>query len=325
MESYSELKNVEEQISLNHDDDDSDDGPFLSTTTRRKHISPRVTLISARFKGYWPVILIHLGLIAIHFLILALYASKGSYPLKCEMESVLARNPLKNKIVYEEHRFELQAIYAHNGTVNRHKPTNFTGPPRPELEEAWDSLMKNSEVRVSKEELGGFKNDDSIVELSDGSGYYVTISAYHGLHCVRRLHKYIWADHYYPEVTEREAFLLKGHTEHCLDWLRQYVQCHADPTLSPIHWTTVDGIPVSKDVGNRMCVSWGPFEEWMAEHSFDPFEPGLLVHPLFGVPQTIKEVGKHVEVGLHESADGRLLHSDGEKGMKDFIDEAAKL
>lgn len=74
-----------------------------------------------------------------------------------------------------------------------------------------------------------------------------------------------------------------------------------------------------------MCVSWGPFEEWMAEHSFDPFEPGLLVHPLFGVPQTIKEVGKHVEVGLHESADGRLLHSDGEKGMKDFIDEAAKL
>lgn len=65
---------------------------------------------------------------------------------------------------------------------------------------------------MSKEELGGFKNDDSIVELSDGSGYYVTISAYHGLHCVRRLHKYIWADHYYPEVTEREAFLLKGHT-----------------------------------------------------------------------------------------------------------------
>lgn len=117
MESYSELKNVEEQISLNHDDDDSDDGPFLSTTTRRKHISPRVTLISARFKGYWPVILIHLGLIAIHFLILALYASKGSYPLKCEMESVLARSEYEN-IPFAELECH---TFSQNGLILNHR------------------------------------------------------------------------------------------------------------------------------------------------------------------------------------------------------------
>jgi hypothetical protein len=49
-----------------------------------------------------------------------------------------------------------------------------------------------------------------------------------------------------------------------------------------------------------MCASWEPIKKWMAEHSFDPFEPGLLVHPLFGVPGTIKDAGKFVETGVHE-------------------------
>ncbi|GKZ68231.1 hypothetical protein AnigIFM50267_002859 [Aspergillus niger] len=152
---------------------------------------------------------------------------------------------LQDNIKLEKHRFELLAIYRHDGDLNPHKTNNFSGPPRPELEEAWDRLMKNADIKVSHAELGEFAGDDSVIKLSDGSGYYVTVSAFHGLHCVKRLHMYIYAEHYYAGLSD-------------------------------------DANPVASDDGNHQCADWSQVEEWMAERSFDPFEPGLLVHPIFG-------------------------------------------
>lgn len=118
--------------------------------------------------------------------------------------------------------------------------------------------FKDQNLRVSDEEIGQFAEDDTIVQLTDGTGYFVTIAFYHGLHCVRRLHHYIYKDHYYGNLTERESFMLQRHAgmltlpgltlnffflrrlikiiEHCLDWLRQYLQCNVDPTIIPIRW-----------------------------------------------------------------------------------------
>lgn len=58
----------------------------------------------------------------------------------------------------------------------------FRGDPRPELDQAWQSLFENNNVRLSKEEMDGL-NKSSIM-LADGSGYYGQISAYHHLHCL---------------------------------------------------------------------------------------------------------------------------------------------
>jgi hypothetical protein len=48
----------------------------------------------------------------------------------------------------------------------------------------------------------------------------------------------------------------------------------------------------------------------MADHSFDPFQPGLLVHPIFGVPDTTKN-DSGPALGAHELGQGGLLHADG--------------
>ena len=37
------------------------------------------------------------------------------------------------------------------------------------------------------------------------SGYYATLSVYHSLHCLKRLHHLMYFDHYYPDKTEQEA------------------------------------------------------------------------------------------------------------------------
>lgn len=50
---------------------------------------------------------------------------------------------------YESRRFELLAIYKHDGEVNGHKPTSFNGPPRPELEAEWEKLMERKKQGFS--------------------------------------------------------------------------------------------------------------------------------------------------------------------------------
>ena len=112
----------------------------------------------------------------------------------------------------------------------------------------------DSDIKVNDEELGPFLNQENIVKLTDGTGSYATLAVFHGLHCVERMHHTLYPDHYYPNMTEQETLLLRIHSgmhstttyrengltigeiEHCLDYLRQYVQCNADTTLIPMYW-----------------------------------------------------------------------------------------
>ncbi|KAM4064468.1 hypothetical protein HRG_005163 [Hirsutella rhossiliensis] len=259
------------------------------------------------FSHHRRTILIHLAFLCANAFVLMAYAS-GWLSLRY-LPDPHYLTPFRNVISYEQREFELLAIYLSNGTLNPHKSNAFSGPPRKELENEWDHLMKHESVRVQKSELGPFEDDDSVVELADGSGYYTTVAAFHGLHCVQRLHHYLYLDHYYPDLSEKEVFLLKRHTEHCLDWLRQYVQCNADTTLIPIHWSTDSPGPVAQDSGKHQCVVWEGVYNWMAERSFSPFEPGVLVHPIFGDPYANdNSTGHGKNLGATPLGKGGLLH-----------------
>ncbi|KAK0644695.1 hypothetical protein B0T16DRAFT_333339 [Cercophora newfieldiana] len=187
-----------------------------------------------------------------------------------------------NNVRHEPRKFDFHGIYLADGALNPRLSNNFTGPPRPALESAWAELQKRNNIRVSHDELGWFASDHTIVNLTDGSGYYAMLAVHHGLHCVERLHHFLYADNYYPNLTAAETFLLEQHTEHCLDYLRQYVQCNADTTLIPMHWAPDSLKPTPADNGDHQCVVWDQVEEWTSRHAFDPRQPGLLVHPSLG-------------------------------------------
>jgi hypothetical protein len=72
------------------------------------------------------------------------------------------------------------------------------------------SLDQN--IRLQNEELGTFADDESLVKLSDGSGYFATLAVFHGLHCVKRLHHFVHRDNYYAEMSQSEADELLYHT-----------------------------------------------------------------------------------------------------------------
>lgn len=79
-------------------------------------------------------------------------------------------------------------------------------------------------MRLLSDELGTLAGDDTLVQLSDSSGYFATLAVYHGLHCVQRLHHWLYKESYYDGLSTDEERLLKAHTgENCLTESRRHV------------------------------------------------------------------------------------------------------
>ena len=88
-------------------------------------------------------------------------------------------------------------------------------------------------------------------------------------------------------------------TDHCLNILRQTVQCNPDLSILPMQWgaTYAPGLPtmpvitdsnnrtrlpIGLDEGHHQCVQWDKIDGWMQERSLDVFAPGVIVHPTLG-------------------------------------------
>lgn len=41
--------------------------------------------------------------------------------------------------------------------------------------------------------------------------------------------------------------------------------------------------PVAIDDGTHQCAKWEAIEKWTEDRWFDAFQPGLLIHPLYGM------------------------------------------
>ncbi|KAK4225628.1 hypothetical protein QBC38DRAFT_482361 [Podospora fimiseda] len=196
---------------------------------------------------------------------------------------------LRDVIRYEPRRFTFL-----------HPEYKYVGPPRPELEQAWDELSQYENIAVSPEEVGhvNFPEGETLTTLSGSGNAYVTVAAYHAVHCVGRVQRLLYRGQYYHNMTDLEYDLLNQHTEHCLDYLRQYVMCNADTTLITMHWLEKHKKPAARDLGEHQCVVWNDIDQWMAKHSFDPLENGILMHPKFGDPYDRDPTHDHHNVGI---------------------------
>ncbi|RAL14253.1 uncharacterized protein BO97DRAFT_465902 [Aspergillus homomorphus CBS 101889] len=183
---------------------------------------------------------------------------------KDSVESLLRGN---TRTCHESERFQdfadsqrtpARSVVRYKGKhLNPEKPGHFNGKPTSELAADWKGIMQHQNVRLQRHELGPFSDDDNVIHLVDGSGYYATLAVFHGLHCLKRFHHYIHRDSYYSNMTDEDTARLLYHTGE---------QKH----------------PLAVDKAKHQRVKWEPLEHWASEHSFDAFQQGLLVHPLFG-------------------------------------------
>lgn len=66
-------------------------------------------------------------------------------------------------------------------------------------------------IYLTEKDLGQPIEDDTVIQLTDGSGAFATLTVYHGLHCMERLHHYLYPEHYYSSFSDDEKLLLKYH------------------------------------------------------------------------------------------------------------------
>ncbi|KAF2806828.1 uncharacterized protein BDZ99DRAFT_393965 [Mytilinidion resinicola] len=76
--------------------------------------------------------------------------------------------------------------------------TPFTGIPGPELDQAWHDLLKDTTIRVAKEDLD-YYNVTSL-PLADGSGFASEIFMTHELHCLKKVRQWIYKESYFEHV-----------------------------------------------------------------------------------------------------------------------------
>ncbi|MCJ1412198.1 hypothetical protein MMC19_006291 [Ptychographa xylographoides] len=228
----------------------------------------------------------HATSIAVHFLLVLLNLSICFAFLSWTIDHYshgprVRYTPARDAIEYGARTFDVAPTYLEDGKLNPDKVNLYNGKPTPELENAWNELLQYQNIRLSKDEIGERKNEDGLIELSDG-GYFATLTVYHSLHCLKRLHRWMNLEYYYGNLTEPELFRLRGHTEHCLDVLRQNVQCQADITVIPLNWGTKQPLPLGSDIGHHECANWDKLDNWMKDRSINPMKPGYLVHPKLG-------------------------------------------
>ncbi|MCJ1285827.1 hypothetical protein MMC26_005168 [Xylographa opegraphella] len=160
------------------------------------------------------------------------------------------------------------------------KDNIFAGPPSPQLDMAWQNILENINIRVSKTELD--IAHQTSVELPEGGGYLSWLGAFHELHCLKFVRQWTYKDHYHPNLTVEEVVHYQEHSDHCIEYLRQAAICHGDTSLVGFKWEREKQKPVmSLRRSPHMCIDWEQLMSSLKERVVDHDELARLANPLY--------------------------------------------
>ncbi|TLD15136.1 hypothetical protein PspLS_10596 [Pyricularia sp. CBS 133598] len=155
------------------------------------------------------------------------------------------------------------------------RPHPFNLPVSDALDTAWEDLLYSLNVRVRPHEMNLINETMVNRARVTGDGYAAAMGIWHELHCLNNLRKLLHWDYYGPKYGGKEnpeAFG-KGHSDHCIDMIRQSLMCRPDTSLYPFHWGP-DGIPSNhvKAKTPKTCVRWDSLENWAQKRALRPGE-----------------------------------------------------
>ncbi|KAI5370337.1 Putative mycotoxin biosynthesis protein UstYa [Septoria linicola] len=152
--------------------------------------------------------------------------------------------PARKSVELEQVRFSGSAQFDDEGEpyfdYDEHE-TVYTGTPTKAMDRAWNKLIRHRYFLINDEEaLQAWGPDyEQYYRYPDSpkheGGYVAGLDVLHTLHCVNMLRKALYKDHY-QEHQHGSAKFQQYHIDHCLDIVRQNVQCNGDLTLIPTRW-----------------------------------------------------------------------------------------
>ncbi|KAI1163312.1 hypothetical protein F5B18DRAFT_325107 [Nemania serpens] len=156
-------------------------------------------------------------------------------------------------IVNETNQFEV--------TLNSGNP-RYVGKPTQELDDAWDAIVGDYIALTDTEAL----NVQGEVSRERGH-YYVVPHVRHSLHCLNYLRKVAY-DKWYPTIrTENKPTVpdFFTHVDHCVEILRETLQCQGDLTPVPHRWVPGKQMFIADTSLPHTCRDWDSIMKWQGE------------------------------------------------------------
>ncbi|KAF2753751.1 hypothetical protein EJ05DRAFT_170796 [Pseudovirgaria hyperparasitica] len=166
--------------------------------------------------------------------------------------------------------------------------SGYFGPPTPDMDAQWDSLLDRKRIRVTAAELA--RNGRTSVAMggdgdtddagSGDSGYLAWLGVFHELHCLNFARMWKDRDYYYPNATEYEVKYISEHVDHCMDRLRAVLMCHPDVSdLITMYWDKSTKPMVNGTRILERCVDWDALMASTADRQISAEEMSVLKNP----------------------------------------------
>ncbi|KAH8894150.1 hypothetical protein GQ53DRAFT_821252 [Thozetella sp. PMI_491] len=158
---------------------------------------------------------------------------------------------------------------AHNGTLMPTESTIYSavGHPSTEIDAAWTVLTHGIDLYATKEE-SRIIGDGMMHQFADTGVYKMGIEWLHSLHCLNYIRKALDADYYDKDLHHP----LQGHhthLDHCIDALRQTIQCHGDITPLPKYVDEETGHEFTDFHQYHTCRDFDMLREWANTRGYD--------------------------------------------------------
>lgn len=211
------------------------------------------------------------------FLLIALFAAHTSgiarLPSSFEAGWKTEVGPPYPKLSVERIRFTAGLDLDEHGDIMRtgsaEGAPQFVGKPSREIDANWDYLIPSDTniTRGEAEQIGGkfhFFPGTNIASIE--------ISTFHVLHCVDQVRRGVHAKHYYPKGINQ---LEEVHLDHCIDVIRQYIQCHLDLTPINLVWSPTKRGVLPDFTQFHTCRSWEQAHKWVLHRNIANYEQGI--------------------------------------------------
>ncbi|KAI0530390.1 hypothetical protein GGR58DRAFT_493584 [Xylaria digitata] len=147
-------------------------------------------------------------------------------------------------------------------------------PPSDELDAVWEDLLVPINLRLTSEEVDLLhENKTDRLQLDNGD-YVGALGVYHHLHCLNNIRRIVHWDYYQSRLAggNLEPFS-KAHSDHCIDFIRQALMCHANVAMYTTKWIAESHAPqfaVISGGGQSTCVKWESLNDWALQRALIP-------------------------------------------------------
>ncbi|KAI0968526.1 hypothetical protein F4678DRAFT_201734 [Xylaria arbuscula] len=145
-------------------------------------------------------------------------------------------------------------------------PSNprYVGKPTQELDDAWDAIV-GSYLALTESEAQSLQGKVS----RERGQYYVVPHVRHSLHCLNYLRKVAY-DKWYPTIrTENKSTVpdFFTHVDHCVEILRETIQCQGDLTPVPHIWSPEKQMYIADTSLPHTCRDFEAMTKWQDERT----------------------------------------------------------